>query len=446
MAKTISEPERILPVFDEADILVVGSGPAGHSAAVAASRAGAKKVILVERFNHLGGMVTGGFVMLIPHLSYKNKQVIAGLQQEWIDRMRKFENGCVSPDAKDIGSTDPELLKHWSSYFGFTQGGCINLSAYLDPEMLKVVLDEMIEEENGRIVPYMQCWASGAIMDGRNVRGIIIESKEGRKAITAKVVIDATGDGDIAAFAGCSYDDSTDPSLRISNLACCYRLAGVDFRKFADWKSANMELWNKKYRNEMRDLVGYGISLNATNRNDQCWVNTTQIRSCMKVKDLTDNDRSVRLSALKFIDYIKRLPGMENAYLLDFAPQTGTRGSRRIKGEYTLDKKDISSELKHEDTIFTVAPFLYETCDHPMEIPYRVMVPLDAENLLVTGRAFSSDMVANDAANLVPHCACLGQAAGVAAAISLQDGNSVRKVDVKKLQKVLREQNVYLPE
>lgn len=390
-------------------------------------------------------MVTGGYVMLIPHLSYKDKQVIMGLQQEWLDRIGKFDHGYIAPDAADIGSTDPEIMKHWLSYFGFVQGGCVNLSAYLDPDMLKVVLDQMIEDENGKIVPYMQCWGVGAIMDGNTIKGVVIESKEGRKAIMAKVVIDATGDGDIAAFAGCSYDDSTDPSLRISNLACCYRLGGVDFRRFADWKAENIGLWNSKHRGAMRELVGFGISLNATNRNDQCWVNTTQIRSCMKIKDLTDNDRSVRLTINKFISYIKQFPGMENAYLLDLAPQTGTRGSRRINGEYTLGQNDLDNELTHDDTIFVVAPFVYNTCPHPMEVPYRVTVPVDAENLLVTGRAFSSSALANDAANLVPHCACLGQAAGVAAAISLLNGTSVRDVDVKKLQDALKKQNVYLP-
>lgn len=445
MAKTITVPEKTLPVYDEADVLVVGSGPAGHSAAIAASRAGAKKVILVERFNHLGGMVTGGFVILIPHLSTKDKQVITGLQQEWLDRMAKHENGYIAPEKKDFGSTDPALLKHWSAYFGFTQGGFINNSAYLDPDMLKVVLDEMIEEEGGKIVPYMQCWGVAAIMDGKEIKGVVIESKEGRKAIMAKVVIDATGDGDIGALAGCSFDDATDPKLRISNLACCYRLGGVDFRKFADWKSENLELWNKKYRGEMREVVGFGISLNATNRNDQCWVNTTQIRSCINVKDLTDNDRSVRLTLNKFITYARQFPGMENAYLLDMAPQTGTRGSRRICGEYTLDEKDIKSELQHEDTVLVVAPFIYDVCAHPIEVPYRVMLPIDAENLLITGRAFSSSAVANDAANLVPHCAMLGQAAGVAAAIALEDGVSIKKIDIAKLKAKLKEQNVYLP-
>jgi len=445
MAKTILEPARELQVFDEADILVIGSGPAGHSAAVAAARAGAKKVVLVERYNHLGGMVTGGFVILIPHLSFGETQVIKGLQQEWIDRMEKLPYGAKGPRQSEIGSTDPELMKRWAGHWGFILNDNINYGSYLDPDNLKVVLDQMVEEQGDAITTYLHTWGVGAIMDGDTIKGVIIESKEGRKVILSKVIIDATGDADIAAFAGCGYDDDRDMNLRSANTAGVYRLGGVDFDTYAAWKSSNSE-WYSIHSPKLKEIVGFTMSPHTAPRNDQCWINNWIPKYCLDVKDLTETDMSVRRTMFQAIDYLRaNIPGFKDAYLLDIAPQTGTRGSRRIHGEYTLTELDLQNTYEHEDTISVVAPFNFKVSQTPTEIPYRVMVPKKIENLLVAGRSFSSNRDGNDWANLVPHCACMGQAAGVAAAVSLTDNTSVRKVDVKKVQKILKKQGAYLP-
>jgi hypothetical protein len=446
MSKMITEPTREIPIFDEADVLVIGSGPAGHSAAVAAARAGAGKVVLTERYGHLGGMATGGFVLLIPHLSFGERQVIAGLQQEWLDRMKKLPYGSLGPKKEDTGSSEPELIKKWAGYWGFILNDNINYGSYLDPDQLKIVLDQMVEEESGKITTYLHCWGVGAVMDGDTIKGVIIESKEGRKAILAKVIIDCTGDADICAFAGGAYDDDRELSLRSANTASVYRLGGIDFQEFAQWKVPNIQEWYSVHMANLTKICGFKMSPHALPRNDQCWINNWIPKYCLDIKDLTETEMLVRRTMAAAIDYLRKyIPGFKNAYLIDIAPQLGTRGSRRIHGVYKLTKADLDNTYEHEDTISIVAPFNFNVCRTLTEIPYRVMVPEKIENLLVAGRSFSSEREANDWSNLIPHCVSLGQAAGVAAAVSLDDHTTVRKVDIKKAQSILKGQNVCLP-
>jgi hypothetical protein len=446
MSKVIMEPSREIPVLDEADVVVIGSGPAGHSAAVAAARAGAEKVILVERYNHLGGMATGGFVLLIPHLSFGDKIMSGGLQQEWIDRMEKLSHGAIGPMKEDTGSFDSELIKKWAGYWGFVVNDNINYGSYLDPDQLKIVLDQMINEEGDKIKTYLHGWGVGAVMDGDEIKGVIIESKEGRKAIMGKVIIDCTGDADICSFAGGDFDEDRDQSLRSASAAAVYRLGGVDFKKFAGWKTDNFKEWYEVHMANMAKITGFKMSPHATPRNDQCWINNWIPKYCLDINDLTEVEMSVRRTMFEAINYLKEnIPGFDSAFLIDLAPQTGTRGSRRIHGLYKLTKDDLDNTYEHEDTISVVPPFNFSVCQTPTEIPYRVMVPVKIDNLLVAGRSFSSSQEANDWSNLIPHCANLGQAAGVAAAVSLKDGNKVRNVDIKKVQAILKAQNSYLP-
>lgn len=444
--RTIHEPARETQIYDEVDVLVVGSGPAGHSAAMAASRAGVGRVGLVERFNHLGGMPTGGYVVYIPSLGYEpDIWRIYGIQKEWVERLKAHGgDSLIQPPEEDVGSRDPQRIHHWKSYFGFIISGMVSNSIDADPDMLKVVLDEMIEDENGRIIPYMQCWGVDAVMDGDTIRGVVIESKEGRRAIMAKVVIDATGDGDIAAFAGCDYEDDWDPAIRSSNLASCFRLGGVDFRKYADFKAdLSAEELNKLNRGFKAMHGAFGP--NAMARNDQAWINTAWLGSCMKIADLTKHDRDMRLCMEDYLKYVRQFPGMENAYLLDMAPQSGTRGGRRILCEYTLTSEEFDAPVHHEDVVMVTGRYT-DRLHAPAYVPYRTMVPKQAENLLVTGRAYSSTAKANDSANVIPHCVIMGQAAGIAAAIAIADGVKTRDISIAKLHEEMRRQDMYVPE
>jgi hypothetical protein len=217
---TLIESSRTLRVYRKAEVLVVGGGPAGVSAAVAAARQGAD-TILVERYGCLGGMATGGLVILIPHLSDGSERlVIAGQQKEWLDRLERL-GGVLRPPSHAIGSSDPRLVDKWGSYRFFVVEGRIRLSAYVDPELLKCVLNDMVMEAGVELC--LHSWGCRAVMDGRRIRGIVFESKEGRQAILGNVVIDATGDGDIFASAGAEFDGTLDPKLRSSKLALVFQ-------------------------------------------------------------------------------------------------------------------------------------------------------------------------------------------------------------------------------
>lgn len=442
--KTVKEAAKTIPVYDEVDVLVVGSGPAGHSAAMAAARAGAKSVGLMERFNHLGGMPTGGHVVYLPTLGYApDPWRVWGIEKEWIERMRVHDQCLLQAPVEEQGSTDPVIVKKWKSYFGFVMGGRLENHTDVDPDMLKVVLDEMIEGEGGKIKCYMQCWAVDAIVENKTIKGVIFESKEGRKALLAKVVIDCTGDGDIGAFAGCGYDDTWDSKIRSSHLASCFRLGGVDFKKYAAYKA---ELTPKEIAENNAKFYKFSAAYgpNACSRNDQAWINTLADGSCLKIKDLSNHDRSMRLDMVKYLELVRTFPGMENAYVLDIAPQTGTRGGRRIFCEYTITEKEFDVPVLHKDVVMVSAAYTTRQ-ESSVYFPYRCMVPLQVENLLVSGRAYSSTAVANDNANVIPHCIVLGQAAGIAAAIAVEDGIATRNVKTGKLHEAMKAQDMYVP-
>lgn len=445
MKEYIHEQAKEIEVFDRCDVLVVGAGPAGTAAAVSAARNGAGKVVLLERYGHLGGMATGGQVLFIPHLSEGKQQMIAGIQQEWLDRLEKMPNGLIGPDRKDIGSTDPALIDKWRKYYGFVCDGWIWYGAYVDPEMLKIAMVNMVEDAG--VTVYCHAWGSEALMEGNRVIGVTFQSKEGRKAILASKVIDCTGDGDIFASAGCAYEKEYSGDDRSYNVSVVFRLGNVDSEEFRNWKYDP----NSHYRDklaEYKKLFGYRISPFVTPMKDIMWINNfVEGKDCCSVQDLTDTEMLIRRSLNEGIEWIRaNVPGFKNAFLHDTAPQLGTRGSRRLNGTYRLTMDDIAQTIEHEDTIAIIPAHRRMKYKSPIELPYGVMLPADdVENLLTAGRCFSSAHDANDHANLIPHCVALGEAAGAAAAVALQSNTTFRNVDVKKVQQMLKKQGVYLP-
>ena len=390
-------------------------------------------------------MATGGQVLFIPHLSEGKQQMIAGIQQEWLDRLEKMPNGLIGPDRKDIGSTDPALIDKWRKYYGFVCDGWIWYGAYVDPEMLKIAMVNMVEDAG--VTVYCHAWGSEALMEGNRVIGVTFQSKEGRKAILAGKVIDCTGDGDIFASAGCAYEKEYSGDDRSYNVSVVFRLGNVDSEEFRNWKYDP----NSHYRDklaEYKKLFGYRISPFVTPMKDIMWVNNfVEGKDCCNVQDLTDTEMLIRRSLNEGIEWIREnVPGFKNAFLHDTAPQLGTRGSRRLNGTYRLTMDDIAQTIEHEDTIAIIPAHRRMKYKSPIELPYGVMLPADdVEDLLAAGRCFSSAHDANDHANLIPHCVALGEAAGAAAALALQSNTTFRNVDVKKVQQMLKKQGVYLP-
>ena len=444
-SRTIKEPARDIKVYHEADVVVVGGGPGGHSAAVAAACHGAK-TILIERYGHLGGMASGGLVILIPHMSDGGKEPqIAGLCLEWMDRLAKIPGGMVGPKLEELGSTDPGVIARWKNHFSAVVDGKIRLSWTVDPEMLKCIMNDMVEEAGIKLS--LHSWGTQAIVEKGMVKGVIFESKSGRQAVLGKVIIDGTGDADLLPSAGAEFDGAIDAKLRSSMLALVFRVGNCDFKKYNESREKDP----KKARELMGELgkaAGTFFLPIAGHRDDVVWVNNwIPGLSSTNVEDLTRLEVNVRKMMRKGHEFMrKNFPGFENSFIMDTASQTGTRGSRRLVGEYIVTADDMNSSRKFDDTIAVIPKIgpgrTGGTCAY---IPYRALVPAKVEGLLVAGRSFSSDKIANDSLNLIPHCCAMGEAAGTAAALAVKQGISPRKVDHKLLQKTLVKQGAALP-
>ncbi|MFC1948124.1 FAD-dependent oxidoreductase [Chloroflexota bacterium] len=443
--RIITEPAQDIKVLTEAEVVVVGGGPGGHSAAVAAARNGAKTV-LVERYGHLGGMATGGIVIQIPHMSDgTEEQQIAGLTQEWIDRLDPI-GGVLVPRRGEIGSTDEKLVSYWRRFMGNTNKGRIEYTAWVDPELLKCVLNDMAEEAGIKLL--LHSWGTRAIVEDGIVKGVIFESKSGRQAVMGKVIIDGTGDGDLLPSAGAEWEGGFDPSLRSSMLALVFRIGNGDYQKYCDFRESDPDK-AQSMMNEMTEIAGTRLLPLPSPRNDVMWVNNwIPNLDNLNVEHLTELEVSMRRMMRKGFDFMKKnIPGFENSFILDTASQTGTRGGRRVMGEIRISQDDMKNATNYEDTI-AVFPRMgppSTTGGRFVYIPYRCLVPVKTEGLLVAGRSFSSDGAANNMANLIPHCIAMGQAAGVAAAMAVKEGIQPRQVDYGKLQEKLLDQDVPLP-
>jgi hypothetical protein len=440
----ITEPQRETEIFDTCQVLVVGAGPAGVTAAVAAAKNCSGRVVLIERFPTLGGMATGGQVLAIPFLSDGHELLVSGIMDEWIDRLRSKTNGAFGPLKSEIGSTDEAVLKKYRDHglFGTSQ---IRYGVICDPELLKIVLAQMVQDYG--ITVYCNCLACGAVTEDGTVKGIIFESKEGRRAIMADVVIDCTGDGDIFALAGAEYECSSFSTERSSNTALVFRLGGVDYKRYMSvFSTASHDPHGElKSLKALSDTAGFSLRPFPSNRGDIMWINNWIPNDCMTVRGLTDTAFLVLNAAEKITEHLRQnYPGMENAYIIDFASQVGTRGSRRLKGVDRFTKENIAKRTGRQDLI-AVVPTLGGTEEYArMEMPYGILVPEKLDGLLTAGRCFSSDEAANEAANWIPHCIALGQAAGTAAGLSVQNCVQPRALDVNIIQSALKKQGVYL--
>ena len=456
--KTYLEAASELPIYDECDVLVVGGGAAGHSAAIAAARAGCEKVILMERFGYFGGDVTGGYVLMIPALSWHSFNCVRGLQEEWFTRLDKnAPDSYICPERDEVGQKDPFKLERWGLIHGCVcpeKGNPYLVRApYYEPTQLKLEMDAMVEEEPA-IKVMIHCWGTKPILDGNTVKGVIFESKEGRQAILAKVVIDATGDGDIYTKSGAPFfhgANQTDVYRggqdRSSATALVWRMGGVDYEAFARWGAANPEARTAFYA-ELARIAGYRTAFFPAGVNDVVWWNNWLVnRDCSNLDDIRYTEFKVRDSIRPLLEFCrKNMPYGRNAYLYDIAPQLGSRCSYRLNGEHVFTRLDIATAAKFDDVIAWHSVVGMVNGGAPIELPYSSVLPQKIENLLCPGRHFSVDAETVAGVTLIPQCIGLGQGAGVAAAVCVKDGTTTHNVDIKKVQKILcTEQDVPLP-
>lgn len=454
MRKTIKETSRELPVRNEVDVLVIGGGPSGIMAALAAAEDGAN-VMLVESRSFVGGNMTIGLPIL-GFLGQKGNQIIKGLPQKYIDRLK----------AVNASSEHRPCPLHMSL-------------TLVEPEAVKTVALQMLVEAGVHILFYS--FFAGVVMEEDALKGVIIESKAGREVILSKIVIDCSGDADVAYRAGvpCEFGNE-DGGVQPPTLMFC--LGGVDTEKLrmsiaeeprtyltdfipSDYFGQNNQFVLVGMRSQMKKAHDEGLHL-ATERTilitglrqGEVWVNMTRVNGVNGTDpaSLTHGEIEGRRQIEDIQKYlIGYVPGFENAYFLKTAPFLGIRETRRINGLYTMDRDDIMA-CRHFDDAIAVASYpldihhpigggcTLEWCGDCYDIPYRSLVPQKIKNLLVAGRAISTTHEAMSAIRVMAPCMAMGEAAGRAAKMAISENKQPADIDVKKLQAELLEKGAFL--
>jgi hypothetical protein len=438
---SVHEPARETPVYDETDVLVVGGGPAGCAAAVAARRLGAR-VTLVERYNHLGGLSTGGLVIWIDRMTdWEGRQVITGFASEILERLPEDAIAGAPPDL--WGSTDHDAVAHWRERLSAFRD-TVTWSPMIDPEWLKVVSTDLVLEAGARLL--LHSWVVAPILDGRTLRGALFESKEGRCAILAKVVVDATGDLDVCAGAAAPYE--SDVEAESSNVQHCvntaWMWAGVDFGRWLAFKHGEPQAYQALVE-EGRRALGYLETPHVGWRDDVVLFLGPRLAgyNALEIADLTAVELESRRRMVSHLDFFRRhAPGFEHAWLLLSAPQIGVRHTRRLVGTRKLVSGDWKAGIRHDDEI-GVSPSPSQKFAN-VSVPYGALVPAELDNALAGGRHVATDAPTQAFMREIPQCWLTGQAAGTAAAISAATGVAPRAIDVAELRHELHRQGVYL--
>ncbi len=414
--KTVHEPARDIPVIAEVDVAVVGGGTAGVPAAVAAGRLGAKTMVL-ERYGHLGGLTTGGLVVMVPggrKTHAKDSAVYGGVMLEQV---------------KALESKGDILWLEGSFRY--------------NPESLKCLVLEMCEEAGVKL--RLHTWVVGAQVEDEKITALILESKAGREAVSCKAVVDATGDADVAEFAGAPYEMNT---KRISLMV---KYTNIDVEKADRYLKENAQEFEAK-------MEEAGIQQKLTSRTYLdphlphiflCPSTPAQPGyeegtykgdlSATSPDDLTYIEVETRKILAEAIEFYRReVPGYEEVVLLETASQIGTRESRRLTGDYALTQDDVKAGRRFEDAIARAGGKKF------YELPYRSLYSNKLEDLFVGGRCISAEHEAEEHIRMIPPCVLTGQAAGTAAALTVKEGLGARDLDIPQLQSALKKAGVAL--
>ncbi len=434
----IPEPARNTEVIAQVDVVVCGGGPAGVGAALAAARNGAK-TLLIESQMCLGGMATSGMVNRLGPYHDQKQIILGGIAWEVLSILigRGLAQSPVICPPKD-----------WMSYW-----------LAFDPEGMKLVLDELMRDASVKVL--LGAGAVAPIVSDNAMQGVIIESKSGRQAILAKAVIDATGDGDIAARAGAPFAVGRQGDGLTQPFTLFFKCLNMDWPVAFEYVKANhAELL--KYAAE----IGNDFVLAGTDNylhSEETYFNCLHAHGLdgTRVDDLSRGAAQLRQMMWRNIELLRRhVPACRNVSLISSAAAVGVRETRRIAGDCELQIDDVLSGRQFDDQVYRYACFVdiheprpgrgSQHADRSLApgqsygIAYRCLLPQKIENLLVAGRCFSASHEALGSVRMMPSCMAMGQAAGAAAAMAVRSGLSPRRLPAAALRATLAHQGVLL--
>ncbi|WGF86677.1 FAD-dependent oxidoreductase [Marinivivus vitaminiproducens] len=440
------EPARTVPLFGRYEVVVLGGGPAGIAAAAAAASAGCS-TCLVERYGFLGGMGTAAgvtnFCGLYANVFGDIRKVVTGVADAVLDRIDRLG-----------GLNAPHVV------LGRTKAQAYDTAAY------KCAADDLLQSAGAEIL--FHALAAGAIMDDdepSRIRALLVETKSGRQALAAEIFIDASGDGDLAAWAGAAYTVG-DGAGNMMYPTTMFRLNGVDPDRAGDaWRTIPERMADAE-RAGRRRFPRQGAIVRPQKHSSEWRINVTQLRgadgraiSGIDARAFSAGEIQGRAQALAFLDFLRdEVPGFADAYVIDIAPQIGIRETRRVAGRYELTASDVLSCADFTDsiglngwplekhvagTVEWVWPPIPDSRGYN-QLPYRMLLPPGIANLLVAGRCAAMDHEAQSAARVSGACFVMGQAAGTAAHLARRQGVDPADVDIGALQRALEHQGAML--
>jgi FAD-dependent oxidoreductase family protein len=449
------EYARSIPVADQVEVLVVGGGPAGIAAAIGAARTGAR-TLLVERYGYLGGNMTAGLVgpCMTSYSLDGSEQLIRGVFDELVRRM-----------AADGQARHPSEVPASSPYCGFIEYGHDKVTPF-EPEAVKVVAEQMCLEAGVELLYHT--FVADVVTEGDAVTGVVCAGKGGLRLQPAGVVVDCSADADVAAAAGAPFEQGRETDGLTQPMTTFFRVRGVDDERVEEYVRTHPEDF-RPYASIVARATAEGrfpaprrgIGLYKTLRPGVWRINTTRIlgKDGTDTRDLTAAEVHGREQVHQLMRFFREeLPGFESCELLDTAAMIGVRETRRIVGEHVLSLADLQ-QARHFDDVIGLCGYPVDIHDptgagggvddayrtaNAYQIPYRSLVPLGVEQLLVAGRCLSATHEALAAIRVMPPAFATGHAAGVAAGLAVQGGVAPRKIPVDQLQRTLLAQDAYL--